>query len=41
MAKLPFSEEVYRSLVKGIPVIEFCQGQISRDIADLWEKINQ
>jgi MinD superfamily P-loop ATPase len=41
IAKLPYSEGVYRSLVKNIPVVEFCRGQITKDITRLWDKLNQ
>jgi MinD superfamily P-loop ATPase len=41
IVKLPFSEDVHHALVKGMPVVEFCQGRITKDIADLWKKINQ
>ena len=39
LAQLPFSENVSRSLVKGMPIVEFCNDQIARDITVLWEKI--
>jgi len=39
LAKLPYSEDVIRSLVKGMPVVEFCNNQISKDIIALWKKI--
>jgi MinD superfamily P-loop ATPase len=39
VAELPFSQEVNYSIVKGIPLVEFCDGQIVRDITLLWEKI--
>jgi MinD superfamily P-loop ATPase len=38
-AQLPFSQEVSRSIVEGIPLVEFCDGQITRGIVTLWEKI--
>lgn len=39
LGELPFSEDVIRSLIKGIPIVEFCHGQIARDIIALWEKV--
>ncbi len=39
LAQLPFSEEVTKSVVEGIPIVEFCNGQITRDIAVLWNMI--
>jgi len=39
IGRLPFSEEVVRSLVLGIPVVEFSHGEIAEEIATLWRKI--
>jgi len=39
LAQLPFSEDVNHSLVKKMPVVEFCNSQITKDIAGLWNKI--
>ncbi len=39
LGELPFSEDVIRSLVKGVPIVEFCNGQIAKDIVALWEKV--
>ena len=36
---LPFSEEVVRSLVAGVPVVKFSQGEIAEEITTLWRKI--
>ena len=36
---LPFSEEVVRSLVAGVPVVKFSQGEIAEEIVTLWRKI--
>ncbi|OQX81584.1 MAG: (4Fe-4S)-binding protein [Candidatus Omnitrophica bacterium 4484_70.1] len=41
LAELPFSEDVAMSVVKGMPVVEFCNGGIAKDIAILWERIEQ
>ncbi|RLE05269.1 MAG: (4Fe-4S)-binding protein [Candidatus Aminicenantes bacterium] len=39
LAQLNFSEDVINSLVNGIPIVEYCNNQITKDIVALWEKI--
>jgi len=39
IGRLPFSEEVVRSLVAGVPVVKFSQGEIAEEIVTLWRKI--
>ncbi|KPK96291.1 (4Fe-4S)-binding protein [bacterium SM23_31] len=39
LAQLPFSEDVNKSLVKCIPIVELCNSQITEDITDLWNKV--
>ncbi|MFH1594307.1 MAG: ATP-binding protein [Candidatus Omnitrophota bacterium] len=39
VAELPFSENVTRSVVRGMPIVEFCNDQIAKDIVALWKKI--
>ncbi|MDQ7786943.1 MAG: ATP-binding protein [Thermodesulfovibrionales bacterium] len=39
LALLPFSEQVSRSIVRGVPLIEYGNGQIVKEIKMLWEKI--
>ena len=39
IGRLPFSEEVVRSLIAGVPVVEFSQGEIAEEITALWKKI--
>jgi MinD superfamily P-loop ATPase len=39
LARLPFSQKVSQSIVEGIPLVEFCNDDIVRDIAHLWYKI--
>jgi len=39
VAQLPFSEEVINSLVEGIPIVEFFNGQVTKDIIDLWDRV--
>lgn len=36
---LPFSEKVNQSVVKGIPIVEFCNDPIAQNIIDLWNKV--
>jgi MinD superfamily P-loop ATPase len=39
LALLPFSRKVIQSIVKGMPVVKYCDDQVTEDIAFLWEKI--
>jgi len=39
LGELPFSEQVIQSLVKGSPIVEFCNDGIAKDIINLWNKI--
>lgn len=39
VAQLPFSQKVSESIVKGIPLVEFCNGQVKKEINLLWEEI--
>ena len=39
LAELPFSEDVIKSLVKGMPVVEYCNDLITKDIVGLWDRI--
>lgn len=39
LAELPYSEDVIKSLVNGMPIVEFCNSQITKDIIDLWKRI--
>jgi len=39
LAQLPFSEDVNKSLVKCIPIVELRNSQITEDITDLWNKV--
>ena len=38
-ALLPFSPKVIQSLVKCIPVVDFCNEPITKEIANLWDRI--
>ena len=39
LAKLPYSKDVIKSLVNGLPVVEFCNNRITKEISNLWKKI--
>jgi len=39
LGQLPFSDIVSQSVVKGIPIVEFCDEEITKNIKNLWEKI--
>ncbi|MDD5454138.1 MAG: ATP-binding protein [Candidatus Ratteibacteria bacterium] len=39
LGHLPFSDIVSHSIVKGVPIVEFCDEKIAKDIANIWEKI--
>jgi len=39
LAQLPFSQKVIQSIVEGMPVVKYCDDQITEDIALLWERI--
>lgn len=39
LAKLPYSDTVIKSLVRGVPLIEYCDDDITRDIKTLWYKV--
>jgi MinD superfamily P-loop ATPase len=39
LARLPFSAKVVESMVKGMPVVEFCSDQIVKKIIDVWQAL--
>jgi MinD superfamily P-loop ATPase len=39
VAQLPFSQKVSKSIVQGMPLVEFCSDKIAQDISFLWERI--
>ena len=39
LAQLPFSQKVIQSIVEGLPIVKYCDDQITEDIALLWEHI--
>jgi len=39
LARLPFSEKVVQSMVRGLPVVKFCSDGIAHEIADLWQTV--
>ncbi len=36
---IPFSRQVSESIVKGIPVVEYTQNDVSKEITSIWEKV--
>ena len=38
-SQLPFSKDVVHALVKREPIVKFCKGEITKEIASLWEKL--
>lgn len=41
LGQLPFSDIVSKSVVKCVPIVEFCNEEIAKNITNLWEKITQ
>jgi MinD superfamily P-loop ATPase len=41
LGQLPFSDIVSQSVVKGIPIVEFCDEEITKNIKNLWEKMKR
>lgn len=39
LARLQFSEMVVRSMINGMPIVEYCNDQIAKDIIALWKNI--
>lgn len=39
LARLPFSEDVVKSVVQGSPIVEFCRDGITKQIINLWNRI--
>jgi MinD superfamily P-loop ATPase len=40
-AKIPFDNVVTEAMIKGLPVVEFSDGKVAREIKTLWEKITE
>jgi len=38
--KIPFDNVVTEALVKGLPVVEYSQGQVTQEIESLWQRIS-
>ncbi len=36
---LPFSDKVVESIIKGVPLVEFCKDEIAREITNVWDKV--
>jgi MinD superfamily P-loop ATPase len=39
-AKIPFDNAVTESIVRGLPVVEYADGEVSREIRGLWDTIS-
>ena len=40
ISKLPFDNVVTEALVKGLPVVEYCEDGITREIENLWKRLS-
>jgi len=38
-ARIPFDNAVTEAMIKGVPVVEFSDGKVSREIEKLWRKV--
>lgn len=41
VSKIPFDNVVTEALVKGMPVVEYCEDSVAREIRKLWESISK
>jgi MinD superfamily P-loop ATPase len=39
VGKIPFDEIVTKSIVAGVPVVEFCDGKVSKEIRKMWDHV--
>jgi MinD superfamily P-loop ATPase len=39
-SKIPFDNVVTEALVRGVPVVEYSDGRVSREIGALWQKVS-
>jgi MinD superfamily P-loop ATPase len=40
-ARIPFDNVVTEAMIKGLPVVEFSSGQVSREIEHLWDSVRR
>jgi MinD superfamily P-loop ATPase len=40
-ARIPFDNAVTEAIVRGLPVVEYTKGKVSREIAGLWDSISR
>jgi MinD superfamily P-loop ATPase len=40
-ARIPFDNAVTEAIVRGLPVVEYSKGKVSREIAGLWDSISR
>ncbi len=41
VARIPFDNAVTEAIVRGVPVVEYADGKVSREIEGLWESISR
>ena len=41
VSKIPLDNVVTEALVRGLPVVEYCQNGVSKEIRMLWETISR
>jgi MinD superfamily P-loop ATPase len=39
ISKIPFDNVVTQAMVKGVPVVEYCEGRVADEIATIWARI--
>jgi MinD superfamily P-loop ATPase len=40
VSRIPFDNVVTEALVNGLPVVEFSDGRVSREIENLWQSVS-
>jgi MinD superfamily P-loop ATPase len=40
-ARIPFDNVVTEAMIKGLPVVEFSDGKVAKEIKTLWQKITE
>jgi MinD superfamily P-loop ATPase len=41
LSKIPFDNVVTEALVQGLPVVEYSEGKVTREIAALWQAVSR
>jgi len=39
LGKIPFSKDVSRSIVNGVPAVNYCEGAVAGAITDVWRSV--